>query len=202
MRRARTGRILLAGLVVACLRGRPALSLDPYHALGQYGHDSWRIEQGLPQDTVEAVAQTSDGYLWIGTQRGLARFDGAGFTLFTPGNTAVLRSGAIDSLLAGPGGSLWITTDGGGLLSYRDGALAALDPPGLPVRLRSLLAGPDGTLWIGTNQGGLIRLKGEAAVHAGSPALDRSTVTSLGSCISRRAARGGSPPATACRTTT
>ena len=179
MRRARIGQILQAAVLAACLGGRPSLALDPSHALDQYGHDAWRIEQGLPQDTVEAIGQTADGYLWVGTQRGLARFDGAGFTVFAPGNVAALRSPAIDSLLADPDGSLWITTDGGGLLRYRDGSFTAVDPPGLPPRLRSLLRDPDGTLWIGSNQGGLLHLKGGSMLPDAASGLAGSTVTAL-----------------------
>ncbi|MFL6292520.1 MAG: two-component regulator propeller domain-containing protein, partial [Thermoanaerobaculia bacterium] len=179
MRRARIGQILQAAVLAACLGGRPSLALDPSHALDQYGHDAWRIEQGLPQDTVEAIGQTSDGYLWVGTQRGLARFDGVGFTVFAPGNTPALRSPAIDSLLGDPDGGLWITTDGGGLLRYRDGGFTAVDPPGLPPRLRSLLRDPDGTLWIGSNQGGLLHLKGGSMLPGAAPGLARSTVTAL-----------------------
>ena len=179
MMRARIGRILRAALGAACLAGTPLPALDPSHSLAQYGHDSWRIEQGLPQDAVEVIAQTSDGYLWVGTQRGLARFDGVGFTVFAPGNTAAFRSWAVDSLLADAGGGLWVTTDGGGLVRYRDGTFAAVEPSRLPPRLRSLLLDPDGTLWIGTNQGGLIRLKDGAAVRGGGSDLARSTVSAL-----------------------
>ena len=115
MRRGRIRRVLWTAGLAACLCGRALPALDPSRALAEYGHDAWRIEDGLPQDTVEAIAQTSDGYLWIGTQRGLARFDGVRFTVHAPGNPPALRSGAIDSLLADPDGSLWVSTDGGGL---------------------------------------------------------------------------------------
>ena len=156
--RAPWGSILGAAAFAACLGGSPSLALGPSTSLAQYHHDAWRIEQGLPQDTVEAITQTADGYLWVGTQRGLARFDGVGFTLFARGNPSAFRSGAIDSLLPDPGGGLWITTDGGGLVHHRDGRFEAVEPSRLPARLRSLLRDPDGTLWIGTNQAGLLRL--------------------------------------------
>src|SRR5689334_16337665 len=179
MRGSRIGRVVGLAVAAVCLGGGPCLALDPSHALAQYGHDAWRIEQGLPQDTVEAIAQTLDGYLWVGTQRGLARFDGVGFTVFAPDNTPALRTPAIDSLLADPDGSLWITTDGGGLLRYREGEFTRVEAAGLPTRLRSLLRDPDGSLWIGSNQGGLLRLAGGAATPGGPPGLVRSTLTAL-----------------------
>ena len=156
--RAAWGSILGTGVCVACLGGSPSFALDPSRDLSQYGRDTWRIEQGMPQDTVEAITQTADGYLWVGTQRGLARFDGVGFTLFTKGHPAAFRSGAIDSLLPDPDGGLWITTDGGGLLHHGNGRFEAVEPRRIPSRLRALLLDPDGTLWIGTNQAGLLRL--------------------------------------------
>jgi signal transduction histidine kinase/ligand-binding sensor domain-containing protein/CheY-like chemotaxis protein len=176
---AREQRIRWAALLMACLSTRAASGLDPLRDVSRYGHDVWRIEQGLPQDTIEAIAQTADGYLWIGTQRGLARFDGVRFTVFDPRNTPGLHGQAIDSLLADPDGSLWITSDGGGLAHHRDGRLTSLTvADGLPTdRLRSLLRDPDGTLWIGTNLGGLVRL-----VHGALTPVDgltHGTVTGL-----------------------
>jgi signal transduction histidine kinase/ligand-binding sensor domain-containing protein/DNA-binding NarL/FixJ family response regulator len=179
MKRSRIGKVVKVAMVAVCLGGGPALALEPSRAPRQYGHDAWRIEQGLPQDTVEAIAQTADGYLWVGTQRGLARFDGAGFTVFAPGHPEELRSAAIDSLLADPDGSLWITTDGGGLLHYRDGAFTAVETPGLPGQLRSLLRDPDGSLWVGSHQGGLLHLRSKASAPGGMPVLARSTITAL-----------------------
>ncbi|MGZ8833525.1 MAG: two-component regulator propeller domain-containing protein, partial [Thermoanaerobaculia bacterium] len=74
--------------LTACLSGgsflatTPVLALDPSMATTQYGLSVWTTDQGLPQSSVNAIAQTPDGYLWFGTQEGLARFDGARFTIF------------------------------------------------------------------------------------------------------------------------
>jgi len=59
-----------------------ASALDPARALSEYLHESWRTEKGLPGESITAVAQTSDGYLWIGTDKGLVRFDGLNFHQF------------------------------------------------------------------------------------------------------------------------
>src|SRR6202050_5216684 len=87
-------------------------ALNPSKALTQYSISHWTQEQGLPQNTISAIAQTADGYLWLGTDEGLARFDGYDFTIFNKAN-GDLPSNSITALAAAPGGALWIgTTDG------------------------------------------------------------------------------------------
>ena len=89
-----------------------ASALDPHKSLTQYTRRVWTQQDGLPQDTIRAIAQTSDGYLWIGTDDGLARFDGYEFTLFNKSN-GDLPSNSITALAATPDGSLWIGTSDG-----------------------------------------------------------------------------------------
>ena len=71
---------------------------------------------GLPQSSAEALVQTQDGYVWIGTQEGLVRFDGARFTTYDRRNTPELRHNSILSLAEAPDGTLWAGTNGGGIL--------------------------------------------------------------------------------------
>src|SRR5882762_8006012 len=86
----------------------------------EYRVTRWTAENELPQSTVKALAQTRDGYLWVGTLNGLARFDGVRFTVFDHSNTTEMTSDAIDELVADEGdGSLWIRT-GNVLLRYRN----------------------------------------------------------------------------------
>src|SRR5882672_10286544 len=92
--------------------GRVALALDPHKSLTQYSRTIWTQQQGLPQDTIRAIAQTTDGYLWLGTDEGLARFDGYEFEIFGKGN-GDLPSNSITALSAGADGSLWIGTANG-----------------------------------------------------------------------------------------
>src|ERR1044071_2686420 len=87
-----------------------AYALDSPRDLSQFGHEVWLTENGLPQNTVHAIAQTSDGYIWIGTEEGLARFDGVKFTVFDKQNTPEIKSNYIRSLLADRQGALWIGT--------------------------------------------------------------------------------------------
>jgi signal transduction histidine kinase/ligand-binding sensor domain-containing protein len=96
----------------------PAAALDPGKALTQYSASVWTQQQGLPQDAVRAIAQTTDGYLWLGTDEGLARFDGYEFLSFNRERGA--PSNSISALAAGADGALWIGSRGG-LTRYKDG---------------------------------------------------------------------------------
>src|SRR4026208_1610832 len=87
-----------------------AIALDSPRELSRFGHEVWLTENGLPQNTVHAIAQTRDGYVWIGTEEGLARFDGIRFTVFDKQNTPQLKSNYIRTLLADRQGALWIGT--------------------------------------------------------------------------------------------
>src|SRR4051794_17963627 len=91
----------------------------------EYSHKVWRTEDGLPQNRAQAITQTPDGYLWVGTSEGLARFDGVRFVVFDRSNTPAITDDSILSLEVGPDGSLWIGTEGGGLLHFRQGTFRA-----------------------------------------------------------------------------
>jgi signal transduction histidine kinase/ligand-binding sensor domain-containing protein len=106
---------LAACLVVASL---PLFALDPHKALTQYARTTFTQEHGLPQDGIRAIAQTADGFLWLGTDEGLARFDGYEFVLFNKAN-GDLPSNSITGLAAATDGALWIGTSNG-LTRYRD----------------------------------------------------------------------------------
>jgi ligand-binding sensor domain-containing protein/signal transduction histidine kinase len=86
-----------------------------------YLMDVWDTENGLPSSTVTAIAQTPDGYLWVGTYNGLARFDGARFVTFDPVSTTALTQARVQGLFLDASGTLWINTFRGGLTSYRAG---------------------------------------------------------------------------------
>jgi len=88
--------------------------------LDQYSIHIWRMQEGLPQNIVKSIAEMPDGYIWIGTQEGLARFDGVRFTVYTTRNTPNLASDNIHHLLVDGRGNLWILA-GGGLTRFSDG---------------------------------------------------------------------------------
>ena len=109
------------------------MALDPHRSLDHYGHQIWRTDSGLPQNTVHSILQTRDGYLWLGTDGGLVRFDGIDFLTFDAENTPQLESDTVYDLLEDASGTLWIST-AAGLLSYRNGAFAAYTmAQGLPA---------------------------------------------------------------------
>jgi signal transduction histidine kinase/ligand-binding sensor domain-containing protein/CheY-like chemotaxis protein len=134
--------------------------LDPLKSISQFHQDVWRTEQGLPQNTVPAIAQSSDGYLWLGTELGLVRFDGLHFTVFNKWNTPELRSNKVDAILADRGGNLWIGTIGGGLTRLNNGKFHTFTTAqGLSGNyVLSLLQDRSGDVWIGTNGNGVDRL--------------------------------------------
>jgi len=92
-----------------------------YAASTDYLVDGWDTENKLPSSTVTSIAQTPDGYLWVGTYNGLARFDGTRFVTFDPVNTPELTQTRVQGLFLDANGTLWINTFRGGLTSYRDG---------------------------------------------------------------------------------
>ena len=94
---ARGWQGFLCGVVL--LAASNAFALDPHKGLTQYSRTTWTQQQGLPQDTVRAIVQTADGYLWVGTDEGLARFDGYEFTTFRKGS-GDLPSNSITALAA------------------------------------------------------------------------------------------------------
>jgi signal transduction histidine kinase/ligand-binding sensor domain-containing protein len=107
-------RWLVAGLFFCAALGLRAEPAD-------YLVDKWDTEDSLPSSTVTAIAQTPDGYLWVGTYNGLARFDGARFVTFDPVNQPALTQTRVQGLFLDANGTLWINTFRGGLTSYRNG---------------------------------------------------------------------------------
>jgi len=114
---------------------------------------SWQREQGLPENYVRTLAQTHDGYIWVGTDEGVSRFDGVSF--FSLGPEEGFQGGAVQVLCAGTGGALWIGSVGGGLSCWQDGKLRKFRlGDASPSELITALA-EDGTgrLWVGTQSG-------------------------------------------------
>lgn len=146
-----------ATVVVLFAFGVPSTgrALEPDTPITQFGHDVWQQSDGLPQNSVEAIAQTLDGYLWFGTEEGLARFDGLRFVVFTRDGAAGLRHDSIKALLAARDGSLWVGTNGGGIARYADGRFTMYTrADGLAGNTVGALAqDQDGDIWVGTNDG-------------------------------------------------
>jgi ligand-binding sensor domain-containing protein/signal transduction histidine kinase len=154
-------------------------SLD--HGTYPYNSRTWQVDEGLPDNVVQALAQTADGYLWVGTREGLARFDGLQFATFNARNTPELRSSAITSLCADRAGALWIGTDGGGLTCVRGRSLSHYGKAeGLAgENLRVIYQRKDGSLWIGTTTGMSCLQEGKFRNYTKAQGLSSEVVTSL-----------------------
>lgn len=98
----------------------------------QISVNHWNIDNGLPQNTVKSLIQTSDGYIWFGTSGGLVRFDGISFTVFNTANTPLLTSDRVLTLMEDRDERLWIGLEGGGLVTYYRGTFT------IPERLEEL----------------------------------------------------------------
>ena len=148
----------LVVLVVVCAAGCAAIHAD---SLDGYIRRVWQAPDGLPEQTVQAFAQTPDGYLWVGTTGGLLRFDGVHFTVFNRQNTPALEENSVFCLKVTQDGTLWIGTEGGGVVSYAGGQFRAWPGNGGAHNdfVRVLSEDPDGALWAGTDNG-LLRLSG------------------------------------------
>lgn len=139
-----------------------ALPLDSPRELSQFGHEVWLTENGLPQNTVHAIAQTRDGYIWIGTEEGLARFDGVKFTVFDKQNTPEFKSNYIRNLFADRQGALWIAT-AQGLVRMLNGKFKLFTrDDGLPSEtIQAVYEDREGNLWVATANGlGLLKSGG------------------------------------------
>lgn len=150
-------RLVLMALIAAS----SLWALDPSRKLWHYGSAHWEDRDGLPQNTVQAIAQTRDGYLWLGTEAGLVRFNGRQFRSYSTENEPAFRSNSVTSLVARPDGGLWVGTRSG-LLLLREGRFRRWGAEeGLRNEtVRALAAGADGSLAVGTN-GGVGRLEGD-----------------------------------------
>jgi signal transduction histidine kinase/ligand-binding sensor domain-containing protein len=142
--RQRRGTILLCVLLTWC---SCAFGLDAARDVSQYAHSAWKIREGFLKSNINSIAQTPDGYLWLGTVTGLVRFDGVRTVPWTPPAGERLPSEDIRKLLVARDGRLWIGTSRG-LASWKDGKLTRYpELDGLGVI--SLLEDRQGTMWAG-----------------------------------------------------
>jgi len=127
--------------------------------LSQYGRDFWDSDSGLPQNSVDTILQTRDGYLWLGTQEGLVRFDGVRFTVLDSRNSPAMHDDWVKSLCEARDGTLWVGT-AEGLLRSRNGRFDGWQPDGVLSRamILQVYQARDGALWVASIRG-LVRLK-------------------------------------------
>jgi len=140
-----------------------ASAVDPDRRISQYAHTAWRVRDGAFAGTPTSIAQTTDGYIWIGTIAGLLRFDGVRFVPWTPPAGKHLPNPSVLSLLGAKDGSLWIGT-AAGLAQWKNGELVTF--PEIATRVNSIYEDPDGTIWIArsrTNAGAVCKVAASVA---------------------------------------
>ena len=148
-------------LAMALAMATVSHALEPTTPLGRLARQSWTMETGLPQNTVPVLLQSHDGFLWAGTELGLARFDGVSFRIFDHAATAAFPDAEIRCLLDTRDGGVWIGT-GDGLVLWEDSRLTLLTThEGLQSNsIRELVPTADGAVWILTELG-LARWNGQ-----------------------------------------
>ena len=113
-------RRAIVGLAGICFSAS-VFAVDPARTTSQYVHDSWGAERGLPGGSITAIAQTSDGYLWIGTDKGLVRFDGLNFRQFEQAYPDPIQIGPVRTLVADASDNLWILLQNTQVFRYQNG---------------------------------------------------------------------------------
>jgi ligand-binding sensor domain-containing protein len=145
--------VLLPALFIGCVLASVVFSKETFFLPDdEYLQTIWTTEDGLPQNSINDILQSRDGYLWLATFGGLARFDGVKFTTFNSGNTAGLMSNRILSLCEDHNGTIWMGTQTGEIMTLNDGigkTYATAD--GLPgTNIIEVLEAADGTIWAAT----------------------------------------------------
>ena len=156
--------------VASAQAGAPPPGLDPRRPISQYLHDIWTIDQGLPQNGVLAIAQGRDGYLWLGTEAGLVRFDGVSFTTFTTANTSALKDNYISAVMVDSSQrptDVLVGTWVGGVSRLGAGTSAAI-PGAEGAFVNGVYRDRAGRLWVARTGGLLLLQDGTFQPAAGS----------------------------------
>ena len=169
--------LLCAAALGACL---PALALDPGKAFHHYVRNTWSIQNGLPQISVQAIAQDHQGYIWVGTQAGVARFDGVRFTTYSPETNPELPGVWTRSLLVDSQGRVWIGTYKG-IAVFENGnfrTIPVADKAQYPALEINAMVEDEGRLVAGTTNGVFDVIDGKLVHRTGSPAPATSLLKS------------------------
>lgn len=173
---------LLAAVGAVCLAGQ-AQAIDPNRAMSQYVRDRWGTESGFPKGAVYDIAQTSDGYLWFGTEKGLVRFDGVSFQLIQDPNSQ-LANGHVLGLMGDQDGGLWVRLRRPTLLRYKNGrfenVMGSLGRPTSTVTAMGRMQDGELLVWVLEGEGSAIKYRGnrfETVVT--TTGLSRSPVMSV-----------------------
>ena len=136
---------LVGCVAMSALLGVTGNALNPNRSVSQYAHTAWRTQEGFFNGRVNVIAQTTDGYLWFGTNTGLLRFDGVRFVPWAPPAGSDLPRGAVHALLSTRDGSLWISARNG-LFQWKNGKVTRVAD--FPGSAREMVEDPKGAVWI------------------------------------------------------
>lgn len=174
-----TMALIVAGCCLTTLRAQqPAQNLT---AVSDYLYRIWQTDQGLPQNFITSLCQTHDGYIWIGTQQGLARFDGVQFTRFDRGSMGT-PSHDIIGFAEDNQGVLWIATLQGGLLSYQKGKFTVQKTSAQLYNheITAISADKAGNVWLGLLDKGLAQINnGTLKLYTAAEGLSNTHISSL-----------------------
>jgi ligand-binding sensor domain-containing protein len=155
----------IVGLAVLLASSVCAIALDPSLDISQYAHTAWTVRDGFAKGPIHSIAQTPDGYLWLGTEAGLLRFDGVRAVPWQPPAGEHLPSNIVKKLLVSRDGTLWIGA-GKGLASWKDDKLSQY-PEMVGWIVDALVEDDEGTVWAGglgvPGHGRLCAIKGGRA---------------------------------------
>ncbi|UCH94589.1 MAG: helix-turn-helix domain-containing protein [Candidatus Aminicenantes bacterium] len=135
--------------------------LDPKTPVDKYIHHIWTTRDGLPQNTIHSIVQDSSGCLWLGTDRGVVRFDGSKFKVLHKGNIPAIKNNSITSLLISQKRTLWMGTYGGGITRYKEGKFKnySLEDGLTNHFINTIAEDHQQNPWFGTTGDGVIQLK-------------------------------------------
>jgi diguanylate cyclase (GGDEF)-like protein len=161
-------QVMVVMAAVLAFVAPPAKALELVKPIADFIHETWSVDNGLPQGTIRAIAQTNDGYIWLGTHEGLARFDGREFTVFTEANTPLLRGNGVVALLQSRDGGLYVGLRDRGVVRYFAGKFSAvdLDTESAEAGVSALAEDMTGALWVGTSGRGVVRVPQTATTGA------------------------------------
>ncbi|MGA8224458.1 MAG: two-component regulator propeller domain-containing protein [Candidatus Acidiferrales bacterium] len=174
--------MVCAGMSIqAVLAGNASADKQP-KAIGEYVHNVWQVADGLPENAVQAIAKTPDGYLWLATEEGLVRFDGVRFTVFDRKNTEEIKDEDIRALCVSRDGSLWFGTLTGHLVQLKDGkffARGGKDELG-GNSIGAIYEDELGSIWVATHGSGLYEYRdGKFRRYGTKDGLANNSVSSI-----------------------
>ena len=170
-------KLILLTLCVILTTSAGTLAFDLHNTI----LDFWNKKNGLPQNSVYAITQSHDGYLWLATQEGLVRYDGVRFTLFNQNNIPALKQNYIVTILEASDKSMWLGTFGGGVTRLKDNkSVTITSEEGLADDVVNyVFESSDRSIWI-CSMGGLNRWKdGKLTLYTTGQGLPHSRVTSI-----------------------